>query len=96
MFTASDVIKLIFAASDVSSNSSHYTVIIKRQVLYIIKLNTDLSISYEYHAYDGFQLRPPPLARPIHCSDRCQSPNRLQASCKPNACATVYTVVTLQ
>jgi len=35
MSMASDVMKLIFAVLDVSFNSGHYTVIIKRQILYI-------------------------------------------------------------
>jgi len=35
MSMASEVTKLIFAVLDVSFNSGHYTVIIKRQFLYI-------------------------------------------------------------
>jgi len=35
MSMASEVMKLIFAALDVSFNSDHYTVVIKRQFLYI-------------------------------------------------------------
>jgi len=35
MSMASEVMKLTFAVSDVSFNSGHYTVIIKRQFLYI-------------------------------------------------------------
>jgi len=35
MSMESEVVKLIFAVLDVSFNSGHYTVIIKRQLLYI-------------------------------------------------------------
>jgi len=38
MSMALEVMKLIFALLDVSFNSDHYTVIIKRQLLYINKM----------------------------------------------------------
>jgi len=35
MFVANDVMELFFAVLDVSFNNGHYTIIIKRQFLYI-------------------------------------------------------------
>jgi len=48
MFMPSEVMKLIFAVLDVSFNSGHYTVIIKRQFLYInIDKHRDRSVFAE-------------------------------------------------